>query len=58
MTSDRRDSLHLRLDCLHDLVLKSHLSRDARALALRSRARWLASQELLDQAEAAVRGAA
>ena len=58
MTSDRRNSLHLCLDCLQDLVPKSHLSREARALALCPHARWLASQELLDQAEAVVRGAA
>jgi hypothetical protein len=56
MTSDRRNSLHLCLDCLQDLVVKARLSRDARALALWSRARWLASQKLLGQAEAVVRG--
>ncbi len=56
MTSGRRSSLHLCLDCLQDLVLRSHLSRDARAM--RSRASWLAFQELLGQAEALVRGAA
>ena len=58
MTSDRRNGLHLCLDCLQDLIMKSQLSRDARALAIRSRARWRASQELLGQAEAVVRGAA
>jgi hypothetical protein len=56
MASDYRNNFHLCMDCLQALVLKSYLSPDARALALESKARWEASQKLLDQAEAVVRG--
>ena len=54
MASDYRNNFHLCMDCLQALVLKSYLSPDARALE--SKARWEASQKLLDQAEAVVRG--
>jgi hypothetical protein len=56
MTRERRDSFHLCLDCLQAMVLKSHLSRDAREIAVISRDRWQASQALLDEAEAVLRG--
>ena len=39
------------------MVLRSSLSPGSRALALRSSARWRASQRLLDQAEDVIRGA-
>jgi len=55
MASDYRNNFHLCMDCLQAPVLKSYLSPDARALALESKARWEASQKLLDQAEAVVR---
>ena len=58
MTRDRRENFHLCRDCLQSLILKSHLSRDSRELALASRARWEASQRLLDAAEAVIRPAA
>jgi hypothetical protein len=54
--ADQRDNFHLCRDCLRDLVLSASLRPAERALARRSRDRWQASQKLLDQAEAVVRG--
>jgi hypothetical protein len=56
LSADRRDNFHLCLDCLRELILKARLRLDERALALRSKTRWEASQRLLDEAEAVVRG--
>lgn len=56
MTSDRRNSFHLCQSCLQAMVLESRLGPRARALAIRSRDRWQASQALLREAEAFVRG--
>jgi len=56
MTSNYRDNFHMCGDCLREMILRSRLSPASRALAFRSRARWLASQELLGQAETVVRG--
>ena len=56
MASDYRDNFHLCMDCVREMVLKTPMYPSERALALRSKARWEASQRLLDQAEAVVRG--
>ena len=50
--ADQRDNFSLCLSCIQDLVLSAHLRRGARALAIRSRDRWLASQRLLSQVKA------
>ena len=47
---------HLCESCLQDLVLRARLPLDGRELAMESRARWLASQRLLTQAEDVVKG--
>jgi hypothetical protein len=57
MTEAYRDNFHLCLDCLQAMVMRSRLTPDSRDLAFCSRARWRASQHLLDQAESVVRGA-
>jgi hypothetical protein len=56
ITADHRDNFNLCTPCLQSLVLAAPLLRDERELALASKARWEASQRLLDQAEAVVRG--
>jgi hypothetical protein len=56
LSADRRDNFHLCWDCVRDLVLSASLGPAERALARLSRDRWQASQKLLDQAEAVVRG--
>lgn len=56
MTGDYRNNFHLCRDCLRALVLKSYLHPRERALALQSKTRWEASQRLLREAEAVVRG--
>ena len=56
MSHDQRDNFHLCRDCLRDLVLSASLRPAERALARRPRDRWQASQDLLREAEAVVRG--
>ena len=55
VTADQASNFHVCLSCFQDLVMAAQLPRAARALALRSRDRWLSSQALLRQLNAIAR---
>ena len=58
MPPEAADSYALCLGCLQDLVMSAQLTRKARALAIRSRDRWTASEMLLDELKSIDRASA